>query len=118
MLLFLLSGLLLLRFADRQFLALLFQLPPRITRFEPIGRHPKSMQDAQAKTPALSRQREGDEGFHPLLQLALRPSSLQVRQLVSPELALEPQLAPPGQPAFAWKDTITQKIHTPFGPIQ
>jgi hypothetical protein len=35
--LFLFDGLLLLRFADRQFLALLFQLPPRITRFEPDG---------------------------------------------------------------------------------
>ena len=32
MLLFLLSGLFLLRFADRAFLALLFQLPPRLTR--------------------------------------------------------------------------------------
>jgi len=31
-----LSGLLLLRFADRQLFALLFQLPPRITRFEPL----------------------------------------------------------------------------------
>lgn len=30
-----LSGLLLLRFATRQFSGLLFQLPPRITRFEP-----------------------------------------------------------------------------------
>jgi hypothetical protein len=35
MLLFRLSGVLLLRLADRQFSALLFQLPPRITRFEP-----------------------------------------------------------------------------------
>ena len=35
MLLFLLSGPLLLRFAERQLFALLFQLPPRITRFEP-----------------------------------------------------------------------------------
>jgi hypothetical protein len=34
MLLFLLPGVLLLRFAERQFLALLFQLPPRITRLE------------------------------------------------------------------------------------
>jgi hypothetical protein len=50
MLLFLLSGLLLLRFADRQFLALsfqLFQLPPRITRFEPVGHHPKSATPAK-----------------------------------------------------------------------
>ena len=35
-----LSGLFLLRFAERQFLALLFQLPPRITRFEPQGTTP------------------------------------------------------------------------------
>ena len=34
-LLFRLSGVLLLRLADRQFSAGLFQLPPRITRFEP-----------------------------------------------------------------------------------
>ena len=39
MLLFRLSGLLLLRCADRQLFALLFQLPPRITRFEPVGHH-------------------------------------------------------------------------------
>lgn len=37
MLLLLLSGLLLFRLADRQFCALLFQLPPRITRFEPAS---------------------------------------------------------------------------------
>lgn len=35
MLLLLLFGLLLLRFATRQLLALLFQLPPRLTRLEP-----------------------------------------------------------------------------------
>lgn len=34
-LLFRLSGEFLLRFAERQFLALLFQLPPRFTRFCP-----------------------------------------------------------------------------------
>jgi len=39
MLLFLLSGLFLLRIADRQFLALLFQLPPRITRL-PVRPYP------------------------------------------------------------------------------
>jgi hypothetical protein len=36
MLLFVFDGLFLLRFAERQFLALLFQLPPRFTRFEPV----------------------------------------------------------------------------------
>ena len=37
MLLFRFDGLLLLRFAERQFWALLFQLPPRMTRFEADG---------------------------------------------------------------------------------
>ena len=36
LLLFLLSGLLLLRFDTRQLSALLFQLPPRMTRLEPL----------------------------------------------------------------------------------
>jgi hypothetical protein len=36
MLLLRLPGLSLLRLADRQFWALLFQLPPRFTRFEPL----------------------------------------------------------------------------------
>lgn len=40
MLLLLLVGLLL-RFATRQLFALLFQLPPRFTRFEPNGRRPE-----------------------------------------------------------------------------
>jgi len=35
------SGQFLLRYAERQFLASLFQLPPRITRFEPMGRSPR-----------------------------------------------------------------------------
>lgn len=39
-LLLLLDGVLLLRFAERQFSALLFQLPPRLTRFEPLLRLP------------------------------------------------------------------------------
>jgi len=38
MLLFRLSGVFLLRFAERQFAASLFQLPPRFTRFEPQAR--------------------------------------------------------------------------------
>ena len=55
MLLFLLVGLLLLRFAARQLIALLFQLPPRFTRFEPFGCHPKSLQNLPPIRPALRR---------------------------------------------------------------
>jgi hypothetical protein len=40
MLLFVFVGLLLLRFATRQLFALLFQLPPRFTRFVPDDRRP------------------------------------------------------------------------------
>jgi hypothetical protein len=71
-LLFRLSGQLLLRYADRHFWPSLFQLPPacrarrhgagrpacrtrrhgagrpRITRFEPVGRHPKAIQNLPA----------------------------------------------------------------------
>ena len=41
MLLLALFGLLLLRLATRQLLALLFQLPPRFTRLEPVDRTPQ-----------------------------------------------------------------------------
>ena len=41
-----LPGEFLLRFADRQFLALLFQLPPRFTRFEPDTRVTPNPRDA------------------------------------------------------------------------
>ena len=61
MLLLRLSGQLLLRFAERQFWALLFQLPPRFTRFEP-GRssplrcgEPRSPQDRSKKWDCLRR---------------------------------------------------------------
>jgi hypothetical protein len=40
MLLFRLSGLFLLRFAERQFRASLFQAPPRSTRFSPFDPRP------------------------------------------------------------------------------
>ena len=40
MLLFRLSGVLLLRFAERTFLGLLFHAPPRITRLPPFGPSP------------------------------------------------------------------------------
>ncbi|MEO5347694.1 MAG: hypothetical protein H7834_15145 [Magnetococcus sp. YQC-9] len=37
-----LSGVLLLRLAERTLAGLLFQLPPRLTRLEPLYRHPRS----------------------------------------------------------------------------
>jgi hypothetical protein len=42
-LLFRFSGVFLLRFAGRQFLGLLFQLPPRITRFEALAVHREAL---------------------------------------------------------------------------
>lgn len=47
MLLFVFDGLLLLRFAERQLLPLLFQLPPRFTRFEPLRPLPSRISDSE-----------------------------------------------------------------------
>lgn len=58
MLLFLFDGLLLLlRFAERQLLALLFQLPPRCTRFEPeaLRHHPRVSADCRNAVSAVMR---------------------------------------------------------------
>lgn len=57
-LLFRFVGLFLLRFADRQFLAVLFQLPPRFTRFEPYRPSTASCcntrrRNCQLETPAV-----------------------------------------------------------------
>jgi hypothetical protein len=95
MLLFLLDGLLLLRFADRQLFALLFQLPPRITRFEPDGCHPKSLQYVPPKPSALRRHHEGQQRRCPLLQLGLTPPPLDASPLIPPELPGKSNLAPP-----------------------
>jgi hypothetical protein len=51
------AGSFLSRFAARQFLALLFQLPPRFTRSEPFGGFPGSvLADDAASANSTSRQ--------------------------------------------------------------
>jgi hypothetical protein len=67
--LFLLSRLLLLRFANRQFLGLFqsfqsFQPPPRIARFEPVGHHPKSIHHTPPPQPTAGRQSERHQRLH------------------------------------------------------
>jgi hypothetical protein len=57
-LLFRLSGVFLLRFAERQFLALLFQLPPRFTRFEPHDRSPADLLTRADETSNCERHRQ------------------------------------------------------------
>ena len=98
MLLLLFVGLLLLRFAVRQLFALLFQLPPRFTRFEPFGRHPKSLQDMPPKPPALRRHYKGQQRLHPLLQNQFAPIPTHKRRLIPPKLPRKSHLAPPRQP--------------------
>ena len=98
MLLFLLSGLLLLRFADRQLLTLLFQLPPRITRFEPVGHHPKSMQHVSPPVLVARRRGERHQRLDPLPATEFGPPPGHPLAFISAELASKPQLAPPGQP--------------------
>ena len=48
-LLFRFDGVFLLRFADRQFLAALFQLPPRFTRFEAVTAHRELLSHPRTK---------------------------------------------------------------------
>ena len=94
MLLLLSFGLLLLRFAVRQLIALLFQLPPRFTRLVPFGRHPKTLQAMPPERCALGWQYEGQQCLHSLLQLQFAPPSTPLRRLITPELPREPHLAP------------------------
>jgi len=50
-----LSGVFLLRLADRQFSAVLFLLPPRLTRLEPFsGQNPKAFYEKPPKTKAVA----------------------------------------------------------------
>ena len=53
LLLFRLSCVCLLRFAERQLSELLFQLPPRFTRFEPVTTHRQAFQHMPAEFPTL-----------------------------------------------------------------
>ena len=63
MLLLALFGLLLLRLATRQLLALLFQLPPRLTRFEPYGQNPRKLGDFRFRITPYQRQAESVAGL-------------------------------------------------------
>ena len=117
MLLFLFVGLLLLRFAVRQLIALLFQLPPRFTRFEPSGHHPKTLQDMPPKRPALRWRHESQQRLHPLLQNQLAPLAAPLRRLIAPELLHKPHLAPPRQPHRAGEQPVAQKIHPEVRPV-
>ena len=82
MLLFVFDGLLLLRFAERQLLPLLFQLPPRFTRFEPL--RPLSFIRGKPRSPQSHRVRVGnvrDQAPRALHQLFLRNGALRERHL-------------------------------------
>src|ERR1017187_10418183 len=80
MLLFLLDGLLLLRCADRQLFALLFQFPPGLTRFEPAYPAPPS----------------GDRSFALRWRAGLRPA-LDCRTVSVTTLLPQPECRCPAQ---------------------
>jgi len=83
------DGLLLLRLADVQLLASLFQLPPRMTRFEPCGRHPRPAQDRAPESFRVGTAHESQEGFGVALQIRLTPFARQPLFLVAKELTGE-----------------------------
>jgi len=118
MLLFLLAGLLLLRCAERQLFALLFQLPPRITRFEPDGGHPKSLQYVPAIGQAVRRHHEGQQCLHPPLQFRFASLPFNEGPLITPELAREPNLAAAGQAHRVGKQPVTEKVHSQGGAVE
>ncbi len=118
LLLLALYGLLLLRLAQRVLSSLLFQLPPRMTRLEPVGLRPKSIYHAAPKSPAAARKREADQGSHALLQLEFGPRSLFRLALVAPELADEAPLAASGQAQIVGKDSVADEVHAAVRPVQ
>jgi hypothetical protein len=67
---FRLSGSFLLRFADRQFLALLFQLPPRSTRAEALAIPRRLLYDLATESPTFHARRHGES--HQRLPALLR----------------------------------------------
>lgn len=72
MLLFWLSGVLLLRFAERVLVALLLKLPPRFTRFAaplPGAREYETPEQLLAQTPSLAVHQVGHPGLHPAREI-------------------------------------------------
>ena len=84
-LLFVLPGVLLLRLATRPLLALLFQLPPRITRFEPGGSSRAAAPKSRAASTPRRKARPGAVAWLPMIRpktsgtaasLMIRPSTV------------------------------------------
>ena len=75
--LLLLPGVLLLRFDERQFLALLFQLPPRFTRLDPLAADTFSYFETRcAEIPARSMHSKGNERLYMVNVCVGRPLAL------------------------------------------
>ena len=111
MLLLLLAGLLLLRFATRQWFALLFQLPPRFTRFEPDGRRPEFFHHAPPESVRTHRQDEGRERGETLLQGLCGNHAALVQTRQRPEPPPVAHLAATVEFGVAGKDPVTEEIH-------
>ena len=97
-LLFRLSGEFLLRFADRQFWPLLFQLPPRFTRFaKPVAAHRQLFYRAAAEMPTRHAGGSGErhQRCHALLQLPRANLALGEGFFQHPDLARKTPLHPP-----------------------
>jgi hypothetical protein len=108
-----LSGLFLLRFDARAFLALLFQLPPRLTRLEPedgpSGQNPKTRYDISTKPIAVGKASEFQQRFHMPDQFLRRPFAPAPQALVQPEFVDEAPLATRRKKDLLWKHTIAEE---------
>ena len=113
MLLFELVGLLLLRFATRQLFALLFQLPPRFTRFEPDGRRPHCFHHAPTEPLRAHRQDECRERGEPLLEPRFGDRTGAVEHFKHPQPPPVAHLAAAVECRVVWKNPVAEEIHAP-----
>ncbi|HNT52006.1 MAG TPA: hypothetical protein PKH19_01290, partial [Candidatus Syntrophosphaera sp.] len=110
MLLLLLFGLLLLRFATRQLLALLFQLPPRFTRFDPLLLSlPQIMAQFLQARSGIGNSAEGDHALHRPVQFGFPDQPVSVLALAQSYLRLQTPQVLFFDPDQVRKDAEAQK---------
>ena len=109
-LLFRLSGVFLLRLADRVLFGLLFQEPPRSTR--EAGRRPQeqcTLKQIGTQPPRIRVGRMGDPRPHPLCKVFRREHSGPVQSLIHPQAPTKPHHAPPVQHAVVGPEPVSQE---------
>lgn len=113
------SGSVLLRFADRQFLPSLFQLPPRRTRADARAFTRKLIQHSAAKSPTFDPcgTSEGDHGLPSSLDLLFAHLAPGHRPFDRSEVPPVPSSAAGAQHEVCWQDPAAEEIQTVPRPV-